>query len=90
MQNVELLDLLVRQAKKYRSDAWKSVRLNKHMNDVSKDDQEPPQHVVDALLTDFINRVGMSMGVDYALYTKDLLDGRDDPVCQSQEPSSHT
>jgi len=40
--------------------------------DVMSHRENIPQEVVDALLVDFINYVGVWQGVDYGMYTKDL------------------
>lgn len=74
MSKLELLDMLTNIAKEYRSDSLESVNRNKHMNEcegmlkISPNNRE----VVDAILVDFINYIGVRQGVDYALYVKDL------------------
>ena len=79
MTRGELLELLNREAKEYRKEAFMSVELNKHMNNLSlkdisrlKKDQQLTQKLINAILVDFINKIGISQGGDYGLYTKDL------------------
>jgi hypothetical protein len=31
------------------------------------------QRIIDAVLVDFINYIGMKHGIDYGIYTKDLM-----------------
>ena len=69
MNTLELLELLKRIAKEYRQDCVASLARNRHMN---QGFCEVDQKTVDAILVDFINKVGTSHSVDYALYTKDL------------------
>jgi hypothetical protein len=71
MKAIEYLDLLTKKATKYRTRAEHSIQINQHMNNL-KDGVNIDQDVIDAVLTDFINYVGMETGVDYALYTTDL------------------
>lgn len=72
MTKIQLLEYLTRMAKEYRKDCQNSVNRNKHMNDLNGN-FELNQNSIDALLTDFINMIGVNQGVDYALYSKDLL-----------------
>lgn len=72
MIKADYLDILTNNAKKYRKDANDSINRNSHMNRSTGD--EINQHDIDALLVDFINFVGMQMGVDYAVYTHDIVD----------------
>lgn len=71
MTNGDLLNLLTQHVKNYRKDAKKSLFRNNHMNDLTKGDKIP-QKVIDALLVDFVNYVGMQHCVDWGLYTKDI------------------
>lgn len=68
MTKIELLEMLKNCAIKYRQDT-NSVSRNKHLTNLS---EEPPQEIKDAVLTDFINYVGMFQGVDYALAAEDI------------------
>ena len=79
MTRGEFLNLLTKEAKKYRSESLASIERNRHMNDISskdfrrlKRDRKLTQKMIDALLVDFINTVGVGQCVDYALYTKHL------------------
>ena len=64
---LDLLQYLEAAAKKYRKNAVKSVNRNCHMNDC-EGKVNIPQSIVDALLVDFINFVGVEQGVDFGLY----------------------
>lgn len=75
----ELLSYLAKEAKEYHEKALASIEWQKHMNNLSRKDfnklkKNPKltQRVVDALLVDFINRIGIDQGVDYGLYVKHL------------------
>ena len=70
MTKGELMNMLCDYAKEYCPQAMASVGRNKHMNNHQKQDVE--QAVVDALIVDFVNYVGMKQGIDLALYTTDL------------------
>ena len=79
MTRGELLNLLEKEAKHYRLQALASIKRSKHMNDLSgkdlvqlKKNQQLTQRMIDALLVDFINAVGVSQCLDYCLYTKHL------------------
>lgn len=71
MNMLELLNFLTNEAKSYRKDCVASLNRNKHMNELNAL-CSIDQCVVDAILTDFINRIGSRQNVDYALYSKDL------------------
>jgi hypothetical protein len=68
MTKIELLEMLTNQARKFRADTGHYER-NSHMHAIK---DAPPQEVVDAVLTGFINAIGIMQGVDYALYASDL------------------
>jgi hypothetical protein len=68
MNKIELLTLLTEHAKEFRKDSGWYTR-NGHMNDI---EDCPLRKDIDAVLSGFINYIGMSMGVDYALYASDL------------------
>lgn len=68
MTKIELLKMLERIACDFRNDHGHYER-NSHMHPIK---ECPPQDVIDTVLTGFINRVGSSQGVDYALYASDL------------------
>lgn len=68
MKIIELLDMLTSQAKEFRKD-HDHYNRNRHMHAIT---ECPPQEVIDAVLTGFINQVGRMQCVDYALYARDL------------------
>ena len=79
MTRGELLNLLSEEAKKYHIEALASVERNRHMNNLSPQDlrrlrkkQQLTQRLIEAVLVDFINNVGVGQCLDYALYTKHL------------------
>ncbi len=72
MEKGRLLKILCDEAKSYCLKAIKRIHVNKHMNEYQ--DEEVSQAVADALIVDFINFIGESMGVDLAFYTKNLRD----------------
>lgn len=83
MTRGELLELLTKEAKKYRKIAAASIELNHHTNNLSATDiatikrnELRIQRLIDALLVDFINAVGAGQGIDLGLYTKDLTHPR--------------
>ena len=67
---LDLLLLLVAEAKEYREGALQSIRNNKHMNNATGNDI--PQDDIDAILADFINTVGARRCADLGLYASDL------------------
>lgn len=77
----ELLNILTEEAKSHRDYAYKSLKRNKHMNDLSPADIRElnrldagfRQRLIDAVLVDYINYLAAGQGVDYGLYTKHLL-----------------
>ena len=74
MTSGELLKIITTIAKKYRIKCNQSLKINKHMNDL--DNVNVSQNVIDAILVDFINYIGMEHGVDYAIYARDLTEER--------------
>ncbi|MFO0089973.1 MAG: hypothetical protein ACK518_04155 [bacterium] len=71
MNAIEHLKMLTDYAKKYREESIASISRNSHMTELSAE-YPIDQRVVDAVLTDFINKIGALHGIDYALYTSDL------------------
>lgn len=63
-----LLEMLTKRARAFRADRGHFTR-NSHMHDLK---EAPPQDVVDAILTGFLNDVGIGQGVDYAIYASDI------------------
>jgi len=79
MKATDVLESLVHYARIVREDVPKSVLIrNKHMNDL-KGDEIIPQEVVDAILVDFINQIGVYQRIDFGLYTKDLKEKKEEP-----------
>jgi|TARA_R110002153_G_scaffold197760_1_gene351296 hypothetical protein len=72
MKAIEVLEKTTDYAKKYRSEAQQSLERNRHMNQIEEGEQVQ-QRIIDAVLVDFINYVGMKHGIDYGIYTKDLM-----------------
>lgn len=70
MTKLELLEMLTKRARVFRADR-DFYKRNAHMHAITN---APPQEVVDAILTGFINDIGVMHGVDYALYARDLAD----------------
>lgn len=71
MKAIEMLEITIGYAKEYRSKAIESVQRNRHMNQL-EDGEVLQQRYIDAVLTDFINFIGVKHGIDLALYTSDL------------------
>ncbi len=70
MTRIELLEFLTREAKKFRADREHFTR-NSHMHAIKC---APTQDEVDAVLTGFINHIGLTQCIDYALYASDLAE----------------
>jgi hypothetical protein len=71
MRAIEVLEILTDLAKQYVRNGDSSALRNKHMNELTNDDKICQEHI-EAIIVDFINYVGISNGVDYGLYTKDI------------------
>ena len=71
MTKAELLKYLEKRAKDYRKNCVDSINRNSHMNETSGK-FNLDQNSIDAILTDFINYIGIHQGIDYAMYTEDL------------------
>ena len=78
MTSGELMRMLTKIAEEQRENCIESIFVrNKHMNSLGDIDhmllrQDILQEIVDAVLVDFINKVGGFQGLDWGLYTKDL------------------
>lgn len=79
MTRGDLLKFLTKQAGRYRLDAIASLERNKRMNHLSRQDflklksnQQLTDKIIDAVLVDFINVIGVSQCIDYGLHTKHL------------------
>ena len=68
MTRGELLDFLTRQAKEFRKDET-SISRNFHLTGIK---EQPEQHLIDGVLVAFINHIGISQCIDYALDVDDL------------------
>lgn len=84
----QYLELITNQAKTYRFEAKKSVLRNDHLNSMDAMDivyfkTYFNQHIIDAILSDFINFIAANQGVDYGLHSTDL---RESPRHISTEP----
>lgn len=71
MNAIETLGTLKKYADEYSEQAKKTLVRNNHMNEIKKH-EDIDQRVIDAVLVDFINYIGVHHGIDYALYTSDL------------------
>lgn len=76
MKNIELLEMLTKNAKEFRKDRDQYTR-NAHLHSMTC---APDQGEIDAVLTEFINFVGIQRGVDYALKASDLHDSSESPI----------
>ena len=74
MTRGEYINGLIAYAREYVNIAITSVYVNKHMNELK--DIIEDQKMVDALIVDFINFIGMKQCMDLGLYTKDLRKDR--------------
>ena len=70
MTRGELLELLTKEAIKFR-DKPNFISINEHLTGISENDR-PTKEQIDGVLVAFINFVGMSQGIDYALSCADL------------------
>ena len=71
--NGDFMNVLVGLAKAYRSSAQASIARNSHMHDLPLGEEAvPDQAQIDAVLTNFLNHVGVSRGMDLGLYSSDL------------------
>ena len=68
MTRGELLDFLTQQAKEFRNDET-SISRNYHLTDIK---EQPEQYLIDGVLVAFINHIGISQCIDYALSVDDL------------------
>jgi hypothetical protein len=70
MTRGELLEFLTKEAMKFREEP-NLISINKHLTGIDENNM-PSKEQIDGVLVAFINSVGMSQGVDYALSYKDL------------------
>ena len=71
MTRGELLDYLTEEAKKFRNDT-NAISRNKHLTGIGVDDL-PTARQIDGVLVAFINHIGISQCIDYALSYEDLF-----------------
>ena len=72
MTKGDFLAHLANYAIDYNKSAPESVVKNHHMNQLDAD-AVVDKTVSDAVVIDFINYIGVRMGVEYAMYTSDLV-----------------
>ena len=70
MTKAELLEYLTKEAKKLRQNA-DFISINKHLTGIDENNM-PSKEQIDGVLVAFINRVGISLCIDYALSYKDF------------------
>lgn len=70
MTKAELLEYLTKEAKKLRQNAG-FISINKHLTGICESDM-PTAAQIDGVLVAFINYVGISQCIDYALSVDDL------------------
>lgn len=68
MTRGELLEFLTQQAKEFRKDKT-SISRNSHLTSIKK---QPEQYLIDGVLVAFINHIGITQCIDYALDINDL------------------
>ena len=73
ISKIQLLEYLTEAARRYRLEFAESVVRNQHLTEIGPGMAfGMPRGWIDAILVDFINKVGVEQGVDYALHVKDL------------------
>jgi hypothetical protein len=70
MTRGKLLDFLTNEAVKFREHP-NFISINKHLTGID-DNNIPNKEQIDGVLVAFINRVGISLCIDYALSYKDF------------------
>ena len=70
MTRGELLEFLTKEAIKFREEP-NFISINKHLTGINKNNM-PSKEQIDGVLVAFINHVGISQCIDYALSYKDL------------------
>ena len=68
MNRGELLEFLTKQAREFRKDKT-SISRNSHLTSIK---EQPEQYLIDGVLVAFINHIGISQCIDYALSVDDL------------------
>ena len=72
MKNGELLNYLTKEARKFRKHL-KFISINNHLTGIDENNM-PTKEQIDGVLVAFINYVGMSLCIDYALNDEGLKD----------------
>lgn len=70
MTRNELLELLTKEVIKFREKP-NFISINKHLTGINENNM-PSKEQIDGILVAFINHVGMSQCIDYALSYKDF------------------
>ena len=70
MTRIELLNYLTKEAKEFRKDT-NAISRNEHLTGVDST-HAPSAQQIDGVLVAFINHIGISQCVDYALSFSDL------------------
>ena len=70
MTRGELLEFLTKEAIEFR-EKQNFISTNKHLTGINENDM-PTKEQIDGVLVAFINFVGISQGIDYALSCADL------------------
>ena len=74
MTRGELLEILTKEAVKFREHP-NFISINKHLTGIDENNM-PSMEQIDGVLVAFINSIGMSQCVDYALSYKDFEKGK--------------
>lgn len=67
----DLLELLTKEAMRFREKP-NFISINKHLTGIDENNM-PSKEQIDGVLVAFINHVGMSQCIDYALSYKDFV-----------------
>lgn len=70
MTRSDLLELLTKEAMRFREKP-NFISINKHLTGIDENNM-PSKEQIDGVLVAFINHVGMSQCIDYALNYKDF------------------
>ena len=70
MTKGELLDFLTKEAIKFRENS-DFISINKHLTGIDENNM-PSMEQIDGVLVAFVNHVGISQCIDYALSYKDF------------------
>lgn len=70
MTRGELLEFLTKEAIKFREKP-NFISINEHLTGIGENNM-PSKEQIDGVLVAFINRIGMSLCIDYALSYEDL------------------